>query len=702
MILRILPLLLLVASSVFAQSPKLDSLQRLLQTLPQDTNRIKVNTAIFRSMVSSNPKKAMPYVQEALQLSQKLHLPKWEASSYSNLGIGYDLQNDYVAALDSYLKGLKIAQQHQDYTNLPALYNNMANTYKKQNDLDGAMEYYKKSLELKKKYAPGEKLHIAYTLNNIAVIYDGKKDYIQAMDYYLQSLELKQESKDKKSIAQTLSNIGVLYLRKNYPEKCIEYQLKAIPMFEEVHEKIGLIAALLPMVNAYDSLHNLPKAIEAGKKAFALSQQVGAPKLSEQASRYLSELYEKQKDYKKAYYYLSLRNSYYDSLTNEEKVRDFERMKSGYELEKKDLENQTLLKDKKIREAENAALAKDQQVKIAQLQLAELSLSKEEELRQMEKIQFDRKLEAEAAEKIQLRKDKQLQTTELKLKETIIGQQRLWGILIGLIVLLLGVLSMVFYKNNQQKKKDNALLNAQKEAIEQQNMRLEELNAIKDKLFSIISHDFRSPLHSLQGIVELMHTETLSAEETKRILPQLSERLGITLHLLENLLHWAKNQMKGMTVNATTFDIKPVVEESVRLVQIQLAKKQIELQNQLHAMPVHADREMINLVIRNLVSNAVKFTKPRGQITIQAQPIDRYVHISVQDTGLGIAQENLERLFTAAATFTTPGTANEKGTGLGLNLCKDFVVKNGGDIWVESEPGKGTKFTFTIPVPSPA
>lgn len=641
----------------------------------------------------------MPYTQEALRLSQKLNSAKWEASSYLNLGIGYDIQNNYVAALDNYLKGLKIAQQLQEQIAIASFYNNLANTYRKQQDIDGALVYYQKSLELKKKHSPTDKLYIAHTLNNIATIYDQKKEYDKALEYYLQSLELKQQTKDKKSIAYTISNIGVVYLRKKYPEKCIEYQLKAIPLFEEVHDKVGLIQALLPMTNAYDSLHNLPKAIEAGEKAFALSEQAGIQSTAEQASRYLSDLYEQQKNYERAYRYLSLQNAYYDSLTNNENVREFERLKARYELEKKELENQALLKDNKIRDAENAALAKDQQVKTTQLQLAELSLSKEEELRQMEKMQFDRKLEAEAAEKVQLRKDKQLQTTELKLKETIIGQQRLWGILISLIVLLLGILSLAFYKNSRQKKKDNALLNAQKEAIEQQNMRLEELNAIKDKLFSIISHDFRSPLHSLQGIVELMHTETLSAEETKRILPQLSERLGITLHLLENLLHWAKNQMDGMTVNATTFDIKPVAEESVRLVQIQLAKKQIELQNQLHAIPVHADREMINLVIRNLVSNAVKFTKPRGQITLQAQPIDRFVHISVQDTGLGIAQENLERLFTAAATFTTPGTANEKGTGLGLNLCKDFVVKNGGDIWVESEPGKGTKFTFTIPVP---
>ncbi|MDJ1480988.1 tetratricopeptide repeat-containing sensor histidine kinase [Cytophagaceae bacterium YF14B1] len=696
--LRILPIVLLVSVPVMAQNRRLDSLQNLLKTLPQDTNRVNVNIAMFRSLFASDVKKAMPYAQAALQLSQKLHFSKGEANSYSNVGIGYDVQNDYSAALENFLKGLRIFQEMNFYPGIATIYNNMGNTYRREGDFDEALMFYLKSLAIKQRYVASDKIGIGHTLNNIAVIYDNKKDYTKALEYYLQALEIKREGKDKKSLAYALSNIGVFYLRLHQQEKCIDYQRKALPLFEETNEGIGVLNVYMILNEAYEGLQDFDKAITYGEKALELAKKIGVKASIAQVSGRLSNIYVLQKNYEKAFSYLSLQSTYLDSLDTDEDIRKFERLKAGHELEKKEMENRALLKDARIRKAELLALTKDRQIKAAELQLAELSLRQQTEGRQLEKLQFEQELGGKELENLKLLKDKQIKDTELQLKEAVIGRQQAWGIATGIIVLLLGALSVTFYRNYRSKRADNQLLNEQKESIQQQNERLEELNAIKDRLFSIVSHDFRSPLHSLEGIVGLLQNEALTPEETKVVVTQLGERLGITLHLLENLLHWAKTQMEGMSVHPTVFDVKTIADENVRLVQGQVVKKRIEISNEMTSRTaVYADKEMINLVIRNLVNNAVKFTKFNGKIAIRSSSNESFVHISIHDTGLGMTKENQERLFNTATAFTTVGTGNEKGTGLGLTLCKDFVVKNGGDIQVESEPGKGSIFTFSIP-----
>lgn len=226
---------------------------------------------------------------------------------------------------------------------------------------------------------------------------------------------------------------------------------------------------------------------------------------------------------------------------------------------------------------------------------------------------------------------------------------------------------------------------------------LKSLNQLKDKLFSIISHDLRSPLNTLMGIVTMSSEGDITESELKSFMPEISKNLGYTSGLVDNLLYWAKSQLSGETIHPTDFDIYDTVEHVVELFQKVADEKELKIINGVKQYTViHADENMIQAVFRNLVSNAIKFSKVSGEIHITATNQAGFTSICIRDNGVGIKDEDMNKLF-ALETFTTRGTINEKGTGLGLLLCKDFIEKNNGLIWAESKWGEGSKFCFKLP-----
>lgn len=234
--------------------------------------------------------------------------------------------------------------------------------------------------------------------------------------------------------------------------------------------------------------------------------------------------------------------------------------------------------------------------------------------------------------------------------------------------------------------------------IQQQNIQLEEVNNVKDKLFSVVSHDIKGPLSSLHLALTLAKTGALSSEEFQELSVGLELRLIQTTEFIDNLLQWAKLQMKGETFEPDKLDLSGLAQESVRLLDPECRQKNITLINNLReSLDAYADLNMMRSVLRNLLTNAIKFTRSEGSITISAYRIDSKIIISVADTGVGIPKGNRERLFTLSSV-TTQGTRQEKGTGLGLLLCKEFVEKNGGRIWFETEEGRGTTFYFSLPM----
>ncbi|MEO5977886.1 MAG: sensor histidine kinase [Chryseolinea sp.] len=234
--------------------------------------------------------------------------------------------------------------------------------------------------------------------------------------------------------------------------------------------------------------------------------------------------------------------------------------------------------------------------------------------------------------------------------------------------------------------------------IQQQNLQLEEVNKVKDKLFSVVSHDIKGPLSSLHLTLNLAKADALSLEEFQHISAELDMRLGETTEFIDNLLQWAKLQMRGETFEPDRVDLGLLAAESIRLLAHECRQKNITVINHLQgSLDAYADINMIRSVMRNLLTNAAKFTPAYGSITLNAYRVDNRIIISIADTGIGIPKTHIDLLFTLNS-ITTEGTQSEKGTGLGLLLSKEFVEKNNGKIWVETVVNKGTTFFFSLPI----
>ena len=244
------------------------------------------------------------------------------------------------------------------------------------------------------------------------------------------------------------------------------------------------------------------------------------------------------------------------------------------------------------------------------------------------------------------------------------------------------------------------LTNARQEALKSQRQaeELQKLNQLKDRIFSIMAHDLRGPLLNLAEVLKMTSDDTISAEEFKELSPTLTKDISYTTDLLENILHWSRSQLKGYGINQEIFDLKKLINSEVNYHLKAASVKKIEIVQQLtDDLVAYADLLMMQIVIRNLIINAIKFCHENCRINIVASYInEEYIGLQIQDNGVGIALENIQKIFNGE-NFSSRGTQNEKGTGIGLMVCWDFMERNEGSITIESELGKGTLFKLQIP-----
>lgn len=238
------------------------------------------------------------------------------------------------------------------------------------------------------------------------------------------------------------------------------------------------------------------------------------------------------------------------------------------------------------------------------------------------------------------------------------------------------------------------------ESLIQLNEKLKALNVTKDRLFTIIAHDLKSPFNSILGLSELLinNLHSYNIEKSVEFVSQINNSAKNTLSLIDNLLAWANSQMGQITYQPENILLLPVVQEVIELLSPTAKIKNIAiLYFESELLEAYADKNLLQVVIRNLISNAIKFSKLGGRINVYSVSENEQIIITISDNGIGISDKNLANLFHSSGTFTTNGTAHEKGSGLGLFLCKEFVEKQGGKIWVESEVGIGSEFKFTLP-----
>jgi two-component system, sensor histidine kinase and response regulator len=255
------------------------------------------------------------------------------------------------------------------------------------------------------------------------------------------------------------------------------------------------------------------------------------------------------------------------------------------------------------------------------------------------------------------------------------------------------------HKKNLEISKQKQIIAHKAKLLQTQKKELTQLDALKNRLFSVISHDLKSPMYAMRNLFQNMHHYNLPAEEVKSMVPDVLNDLNYTIGLMENLLQWSKSQMQADNVRAQEIDLSQLICDVIKILRLQAEAKSVQIKSTVsEATHVYADKDMINLVLRNLLSNAIKFTPEKGKISIGIHQHSYFVEVFVQDSGQGITKEAIEKI-NENNFYTTKGTASESGTGLGLMLCKEFLAKHGGKMHIESEPGQGSIFSFTLPLP---
>ncbi|MEM7549329.1 MAG: HAMP domain-containing sensor histidine kinase [Bacteroidota bacterium] len=265
---------------------------------------------------------------------------------------------------------------------------------------------------------------------------------------------------------------------------------------------------------------------------------------------------------------------------------------------------------------------------------------------------------------------------------------------LGLLLVLILAGSLLY----RSKRRSNKMLKLANEQVEKQNEELKELNATKDKFFSIIGHDLKGPLNSLTSFSNLLvnHSGSLSPDEIKMLATDLDKSIKNLFSLLDNLLNWARSQSGRIELESKRLDLKELVDSNISLLQRIAENKSIEIVNKIDLAECFADENTINTVIRNLLSNALKFTEEKGKVYFTKSETDGMISIHISDNGVGMTKDQIDKLFQIGEKQSTLGTSKEKGTGLGLILCKEFVEMNGGTLSVKSIKDEGSTFSIKL------
>ncbi|MGB5314657.1 MAG: HAMP domain-containing sensor histidine kinase, partial [Robiginitalea sp.] len=267
----------------------------------------------------------------------------------------------------------------------------------------------------------------------------------------------------------------------------------------------------------------------------------------------------------------------------------------------------------------------------------------------------------------------------------------------GLLLVSLLIIYLV-YRSKKLQQRLTRELEAKQEILERRKSELQSDNETKVKLFSVIGHDLRGPVGALKELLQIFKDGEISINELASYMPKLRSDVDHIFFTLNNLLSWGYSQLNGAVTRPTSVLLEGIAAENIKLLNEIAENKSIKIISEIPAnTQVWSDPHQVDIVLRNLISNALKFTPENGMVTLHAEEKEEYWIISIRDTGVGMDRLTLQKIFKEENTHSTYGTANEKGTGLGLTLCKEMILKNGGEIWVDSLLRKGSTFYFTLP-----
>ncbi len=664
----------------FSQNERIDDLTVKLAYHEADSTKVDLSLMLIDELYAvEDYEKALLYVNQTAKLSEKLNYTKGLAESTYYRALIFTQRNDYFNAIDNYDKSRKYYLQISDtlgvakvsnsiglieikrgnytvglqnslsaidifekqnlFDELSSAYNNLAEAYFKTNQIDKAIDFNFKALDVRKKISDRD--GIITSTKNIADLYSLRKEYRKSIEYYEKVLEMLNPTKDQNLRGEILPKLGSEYLKFKEYDKASEYLVEGLKYNRKQNNEEGILLAL----NAIGNLNLQKRKVKLAEiqlnEAYSIAQKIdNKPALLENYKLHIA-LDSTRGYYQNAFFW---QNKYYDL---KDELLKINQPVFPVDTEPLDLNTSNLI---------------------------------EEEIGNFEE------------------EDNSNKTIKTWLNNPLIIYGAIAATAILLTLLLLNYLKSKKYRETIIEQKEKLKQEQiRSEAILEQAHHLEEVNQVKDKLFSIVSHDLKDSISSIKAFLDLLKEDSISKEEFRELIPELSENANNASSLLFNLLNWSKSQMQNLEPNPELFNIQDVFHTKMALVEQKVEDKRIVLIDESQRDFVYADKSMVEIVIQNLITNAVKFSRTGDVITVSNQDVNGKALICVEDTGVGISEENIKKLFNANKNFTTVGTKNEKGTGLGLTIAKDLVELNNGRIWVESTVNVGSKFFIELP-----
>jgi len=609
--------------------------------------------------------KAINHFQEAIKIYKNLKLPEKLGNAYNSLGAMHWYLRNYAQALEQFDHVLMIGEETDNTTLIKKALTNkgvVLNTLAQYNE---ALICLERALELNQ--LENDPLSRATLLINIGNINKELRNNKLALENYQQALVIYTNHSNKEGISTCYNNLGEIYLELGNIFKAIENYQTSLSISKEEGDSTSIAVSYVNIGRAHQSGKQYSKAILYFEKALKLMFSFDDPSLKAETYLHLGQTLTINKHYKPAFDYLEKASKLASSLDEKVLLADtYNSLSDWYKLQG---DYQEALNYKtKYADLNESIMDEQAMLSSARMEAVYKLLHKEEQISILEQDNIDK------SESLAMARNSR--TIYL----AVAG-----ALLIGIIVLFISF---------RMRRKAERMLTLK-------NNELKQLNQTKDKFFSIIAHDLKSPFSSLMGFAEMLalNAESKNTKEVieySQIIHNSTKRL---LGLVENLLQWSRTQIGTTEYKPSQLDISIQTHNIVSLLRLNAEEKDIIISPKIERnLVAWADENLYNTVLRNLISNAIKFSRVGSMINVTAGVKNNMIEVSVADSGVGIRQENLEKLFLVDSNFSTKGTLNEKGTGLGLVLCKEFVEINKGNIWAESQLERGSTFYFTLPL----
>ncbi|MDQ7948359.1 MAG: tetratricopeptide repeat protein [Pedobacter sp.] len=654
----------------------------------------------------ANYQKAEEFYLLALNSFSAANNTDMVAGMYLNMGALYQGIPDYAKALTASQKAIDIYQKNGNESDLASVYTNVAGIYKDLGQSANALNYLDKALKIFVKEEVDRGIAVVY--NTIGSTYIEASDaelakigikpnqkYERALDYLNKGLKVGLALDDASVLGPLYRDLGALYEKTGKRNLALPAYDKALGYANAVTNKTDLGTVLLALANFYVQDKNYAKAETLLNDALRIGDKDQTLEIQRNAYLLLSEVAEKQGKFN-----LSLENykkyiTYRDQIFNTEKEReitrkqlqiDFAVKEKDYQLKQQvtnaELQRQFLL----AKQREQQLVLSDQEKSIQRLSFLKRQADLENEKRFQTNLLHQQQLKAKLDKEIN---DKQLalQQSELRFNKNI-------NIILGILAVMLFTVGLFVFYSQRKTAKLNRLVSEQKQ-------QLEKLGMVKDRIFSVVSHDMRAPVNSLIAFIQLLEGGNISQEKLTKYASNLKNTLGYTSAMMENLLNWASSQMQGFKPVIEKFDVRSCTQEVINSMEAIANEKDIVIKNEVApSIFCYADQNMSALILRNLLSNAIKFTPNKGLIVVNADFKTDQIYIAINDTGIGLSAQQVMEINQNGVqdgVKSTLGTNKEKGTGIGLVLCKTFVAMMNGSLSVQSEANGGSRFTLSLP-----